>query len=262
VGERGSIAIRREVDRGYVRAALFGAFIVGVGGCTLLVDFVDKAPIDQALSCEGGDCTDPDATVLYSEPDAGADAAVPDVHVEADATPNPCGALADGAACGDADPCNDPPRCEKGACAMHPKEAGVFCGHDSCNCEYCDGKGGCTDTKKCPEGFNWDPKDKLARCCGGLAVLTNTNANCGVCGVVCRTAGVSTVQSCKAIDGEYLCVGCSANPECWSKCCSSSPGPAHCAASDCSTGKCMAGICPAPSTCITGPGTSPNYCSY
>jgi hypothetical protein len=200
------------------------AIASGMSACTFLVDFVD-----QPDACAGA-CLD--ATV-----DAPLDAADAhdDVHdADVDAPPNPCAKL----------------------------EAGAICEYQGgCNCGYCM-NGTCSQTKKCPEGFNWDAGDDLARCCGGLPVLTNTNANCGVCGIVCKTAGVSTPQDCKLLAGHYLCVGCNANSECWSQCCSSAPTPSHCAASDCNTGACPNGICPTPSRCVQPAGTAPNYCSY
>lgn len=202
---------------------------IGGAGCTFLVDF-DERPI---ADCDGGACIDAtavDADAGVDVVDASSDAR--DAAPEADA--DPCATLADGAVCS-------------------------YVG--GCNCGHCD-RGACTLTKKCPEGYNWDKKNDLARCCGGLAVLTNTNANCGVCGVVCKTAGVGTPQDCQSLSGKYLCVGCTANSECWSQCCSSAPGPSHCAASDCNTGACPAGICPAPSRCVAGTGSTPNSCTY
>ena len=193
-------------------------------GCTFLVDFND---VDV---CADGGCLD--ATV-----DVAPDVDLPDADaaIEAEAAPNPCRGL----------------------------EAGAICEYvGGCKCNTCSATGVCGSTKPCPEGFNWEAGNPLARCCGGLPVLTNTNANCGVCGVVCKTAGVTTPQDCKLIGGHYLCEGCSANSECWSQCCSSSPTPSHCAASDCNTGNCANGICPAPSKCVMGPAGAANYCSY
>jgi hypothetical protein len=280
VGQSRSTASDREVDRGRARAAWYAlwvrlgrtrlaievlAALVACGtGCTFLVDFVEK-PLD-AVPCEGGDCLD--GAVLYADPEAGSnDSSTPpgdETPPPPDAGgPDPCATLAEGAACRDADSCNDQGTCVSGKCVAQPKEAGTYCTYfGGCNCGYCDGNGQCSTSKRCPEGFNWDAKNKLARCCGGLAVTTDNNANCGVCGVTCKTAGVASPQSCKLLDGEYLCVGCTANSECWSKCCSSSPTPSHCAASDCSAGKCPSGLCPAPSKCVEGSGNSPNYCTY
>jgi hypothetical protein len=203
---------------------IVSAFALGAFGCTFLVDFNDQ-PLDP---CADGGCDD---VTIDVAPDV-ADAA-PDI-VEADAPPNPCATL----------------------------EAGAICDYaGGCTCNTCQ-NGTCSGSKKCPEGYNWDTKNSLARCCGGLAVVTNTNANCGVCGVVCKTAGVTTPQDCKLLSGHYLCVGCSANSECWSQCCSSAPTPSHCAASDCNTGNCPNGICPAPAKCEMGPNNTPNFCAY
>lgn len=230
-------------------AAAAAILAFGSSGCTLFVHFDDQP------ACDGGDCVDatmPDVDEGDAPGDAGADA------VDAD----PCTHLADGAVCGDADPCNDRPTCVGGRCQSHPNDAGAFCAYlGGCNCGYCSA-GACTVTKKCPDGFNWDASNPLARCCAGLAVLTNTNANCGVCGIVCKTAGVTTPQDCQLVDGRYLCVGCTANSECWSQCCSTAPAPSHCAASDCNTGACPPGICPSPAHCVAGTGNAPNYCSY
>ena len=139
--------------------------------------------------------------------------------------------------------------------------AGAFCAYaGGCQCEYCNG-GTCSDTKACPQGFNWEAGLDVARCCNGLPVLTNTNANCGVCGIQCATAGVTSAQDCALLSGHYQCVDCAANNECWSGCCAIDTTPYHCSESDCNTGACPPGICPAPSTCV--PGTSaPNYCTY
>jgi hypothetical protein len=139
-------------------------------------------------------------------------------------------------------------------------EAGALCAYTGCQCQYCSG-GTCSDEKMCPQGFNWEAGVDIARCCNGLPVLTNTNANCGVCGVECATAGVTSPQDCQLLSGHYQCVDCAANNECWSGCCAIDTTPYHCSESDCNTGACPPGICPAPSTCV--PGTSaPNYCTY
>jgi hypothetical protein len=140
-------------------------------------------------------------------------------------------------------------------------EAGSFCAYaGGCQCKYCQ-NGACSDTKACPEGFNWEAGVDIARCCGGLPVLTDTNANCGVCGIQCATAGVTSPQNCEPLEGHYQCVDCAANNECWSGCCAIDTTPYHCSESDCNTGDCVAGLCPAPSTCVQGEGTA-NYCSY
>ncbi len=138
---------------------------------------------------------------------------------------------------------------------------GTFCGYaGGCQCQYCSG-GGCSQTKACPQGFNWEAGVDEARCCDGLPILTNTNANCGVCGAECATAGVTGVQDCQLLAGHYQCVDCAANSECWTSCCAIDTTPYHCSESDCNTGACVPGLCPAPSHCVPGDG-GPNYCSY
>ena len=161
-------------------------------------------------------------------PDSCADGGCPD------AQPDPCVALADGAIC-------------------------AYAG--GCQCQYCNA-GVCSPTKTaCPEGFNWEAGVDIARCCDGLPVTTDTNANCGVCGVQCATAGVTSAQDCQLLSGHYQCVDCAANNECWSGCCAIDTTPYHCSESDCNTGACVAGLCPAPSTCVAG-ASAPNYCTY
>jgi hypothetical protein len=140
-------------------------------------------------------------------------------------------------------------------------EAGAFCAYaGGCQCTYCQ-NGTCSASQACPEAFNWEAGNDLARCCSGLAVLTDTNENCGVCGIHCATAGVSSPQNCALLSGHYQCVDCTANTDCWSGCCAIDTTPYHCSASDCNTGDCVAGLCPAPSTCVSATG-DPNYCSY
>ena len=146
-----------------------------------------------------------------------------------------------------------------GPCATQPD--GSFCAYaGGCQCQYCSA-GACSVTKPCPQGFNWEAGVDLARCCSGLPVLTNTNANCGVCAVPCATAGVTSPQDCRLLSGHYQCVDCAANNECWSGCCAIDTTPFHCSESNCNTGACPAGICPSPSTCVPGVG-GPNYCTY
>jgi hypothetical protein len=173
-------------------------------------------------SCADGGCLDAPTGDAVQPADGGTES-----------SPGPCATLADGAFCGYA---------------------------GGCQCQYCSG-GACSDTKPCPQGFNWEAGVDIARCCSGLPVLTNTNANCGVCGVQCMTAGVTSPQDCQLLLGHYQCVDCAANNECWSGCCAIDTTPYHCSESDCNTGACVAGLCPAPSTCVQG-GTGANYCTY
>ena len=238
--------------------ALSAGFAALLAGCSLLVHFDDVPD-----ACAGDACLD--ATEDGPQPGDGwvaQDAPSPPGDAGSDAPVDPCAALPDDASCGDADPCNARPTCHAGVCGHHPVEAGTFCGYPgACQCQYCDGKGACSDTKQCPEGFNWEAGVDIARCCAGLPVLTDTNANCGVCGVRCQTAGVTSVQNCALLSGHYQCVNCAANSECWSGCCAIDTMPYHCSESNCGTGACVAGLCPTPSKCVPG-GGGPNYCSY
>jgi hypothetical protein len=172
---------------------------------------------------------------------------------------------------------NDHPGCADGGCLDAPTgdvlqsgdggdpcttlEGGALCAYaGGCQCQYCK-NGACAAAEPCPQGFNWEAGVDIARCCGGLPVMTNTNANCGVCGIECMTAGVTSSQDCELLSGHYQCVDCAANNECWSGCCAIDTTPYHCSESDCNTGACVPGLCPAPSTCVPGM-SSPNYCSY
>jgi hypothetical protein len=220
--------------------------VASTAGCSLLVHFDDVA---KGGGCADGGCIDAQLVDAGTNGDAGADAS------------DPCASLPDGSPCGAADPCSTASTCSGGHCVQHPKEAGTFCGYaGGCQCQYCSG-GACSDTKACPEGFNWEAGVDVARCCKGLPVLTNTNANCGVCGIECMTAGVTSPQDCQVLSGHYQCVDCAANNECWSGCCAIDTTPYHCSESDCNTGACVPGLCPSPSACVQGSG-SPNYCSY
>jgi hypothetical protein len=192
-----------------------------LAGCSLLVHFDDA----HDGACADGGCADGTAEASPA-PDGASDAG-------SDAAPDPCATMAEGALCG-------------------------YSG--GCQCQYC-AAGSCSSTKPCPQGFNWEAGVDVARCCSGLPILTNTNANCGVCGAECATAGVTGVQDCQLLAGHYQCVDCAANNECWTGCCAIDTTPYHCSESNCSTGACVAGLCPAPSQCVATAG-SPNYCSY
>jgi hypothetical protein len=218
---------------------------LGLGGCTLLAQFHDQ----PTGSCSDAACLD--ATEAATPVVDGSSDAPDDARREEggegghDAGDGGADARPDGSS---SDPCAK-------------KADGTFCGYlGGCQCEYCSA-GTCSQTKACPQGFNWEAGVDIARCCNGLPILTNTNANCGVCGVQCMTAGVTSPQDCKLLSGHYQCVNCAANSECWSGCCAIDTTPYHCSESDCNTGACVSGLCPAPSMCVTGSG-SPNYCSY
>jgi len=108
------------------------------------------------------------------------------------------------------------------------------------------------------DGYNWDPNDTNARCCGGTPVKTTSNANCGACGIQCNAGNG---ESCSILGGHYFCRGCIASTDCWSHCCSLSFSPPSCAASDCN-GNCSAKYCPPGTHCVVGNGTSSDYCAY
>ncbi len=108
------------------------------------------------------------------------------------------------------------------------------------------------------EGYNWKQGDDFARCCGGKPITTNTDANCGVCGIKCNAMNG---ESCMALGGRWFCRGCTSSAACWSKCCSQSFNPPSCAASDCN-GNCSAQYCPMGTVCKLGNGMSSNYCAY
>jgi len=120
----------------------------------------------------------------------------------------------------------------------------------------------------CPadaNGLAWSPPDDTARCCGGEAVYTTTDQNCGACGIRCN---VDAGQTCAKVIDHYYCVGCEgdaaalANGSCWSGCCSVSfYKQGLCAASVCATGACNGAVCPAGTKCKTPPQSS-NYCGY
>jgi hypothetical protein len=129
---------------------------------------------------------------------------------------------------------------------MHPPPD---TGTDSPPPPVCEGKA---------DGYNWDTNDTYARCCGGQQVRTVTDQNCGVCGIKCNAANSET---CGVVGGRYFCTGCVASTACWSKCCSTSFTPHSCAASDCA-GNCSSTYCPLGTHCVTGGGTSSDYCSY
>jgi hypothetical protein len=143
-----------------------------------------------------------------------------------------CGAAAnaaDGAKCGDPpDACHDAPKCASGACAAPVEFA---------------------------EGAVPTGGDANARCCGGVAVETTTDKNCGVCGWACGSG-----QTCTSIYSEYLCTGCTTDGDCASGCCSTDPGPNHCSPSNCD------GVCQSPTTCTGGShcveGSEVDYCTY
>jgi hypothetical protein len=225
----------------------------------------------------------PDALVTGDDGDGGGDA---------DLGSKSCAGLPDGTPCGPApDICHDAPVCAGGACAPAPPKAdGFVCGpapdvcHDAQVCSsgvcapapakadgfvcapaadvcHADGtckSGVCGAVTARPEGYQWMAGDDTARCCGGQAVHTTTDSNCGVCGIKCNTGNG---ESCQALGGHYFCRGCVASAACWSHCCSTSFTPYSCAASDCA-GNCSSMYCPPGTHCVSGGTTSSDYCSY
>jgi len=109
-----------------------------------------------------------------------------------------------------------------------------------------------------PDGYQWKQGDDFARCCGGKQITTNTDNNCGVCGIKCNAGNG---ESCQMLGGRWFCRGCNTSAGCWSKCCSLSFNPPSCAASDCN-GNCSAQYCPMGTVCKLGNGLSSNYCAY
>jgi hypothetical protein len=146
--------------------------------------------------------------------------------------PTGCSTLPNGAKCQNApDPCHTDGVCMNGVCAPPAVRA---------------------------DGFNWKQGDEFARCCGGKPITTNTNSNCGVCGIQCNAGNGET---CQLLGGRWFCRGCNTSAGCWSKCCSLSFSPPSCAASDC-MGSCSAQYCPKGTVCKLGMGISSNYCAY
>jgi len=216
-------------------------------------DAGDDAPIIINKSCTGL----PDGTPCAPAPDICHDAAVC-----MGGTCAPPAAKADGFVCGKApDVCHVAPVCKSGVCAA-PANAqdGTQCGnapnacHDAPTCSG--GKCGTAAAK--PNGFQWSASDATSMCCGGAEAHQSDNDNCGVCGIKCNS---SNGESCSTLGGRYFCRGCVASSACWSGCCSTSFSPYSCAASDCA-GNCCPTCCPAGTHCVSGNGTSSDYCSY
>jgi hypothetical protein len=219
--------------------------------CTWLV------PFDTVTGCDGA-CIDATiAAVDAGAEDAGLDVSVPDAtSTEGDGAT--CDGRADGTPCGTNDACDDTPTCMGGVCTPHPKPDGTPCAAapDACHSVPVCKAGVCGAPSTFPDGTQWRPGDDDARCCGGKPIETTSNTDCGVCGVACNT---SKGQSCGVLDAHYFCLGCQANGDCWSDCCSLTMG-AHCSPSDCNTGLCSdPDVCPDMSHCEMD---TVNYCSY
>lgn len=216
-------------------------------------DAGDDAPPITNKSCTGL----PDGTPCAPAPDVCHDAALC-----AGGTCAPPAAKADGVTCGKSpDVCHLDPVCKSGACAAPANAAnGTACGtapdkcHDAPTCSG--GNCGAPGTKA--DGTNWSSGDDTAICCNGNPLHADTDSNCGACGIQCNP---SNGESCQTLGGHYFCRGCVASADCWSHCCSQSFTPNSCAASDCA-GNCSAQYCPPGTHCVSGGGTSSDYCSY
>lgn len=233
-------SVTRAGARAAIVVAATGVLGALAASCSLLVHFDDQP------SCDGGLCADArvDHAVDDAAPDV-VDGGRPDGHVgdagaEAGDAGSCIGAL-DGAPCGTDDPCNDTPTCASGACTAHPKADGTPCAAapDPCHTVPVCTKGKCGASKAQPVGYNWQPGNDNARCCGAAgAVMTTTTSNCGVCGLKC-----SNGETCGTVANHYLCLGCGGiNANCWSNCCSTTTTD-HCAPGDC------AGNCASPDKC-------------
>lgn len=116
-----------------------------------------------------------------------------------------------------------------------------------------------------PQGFNYQPGDPAARCCSGQPVRTDTNDNCGACGLSCN---VGAQHQCTAAAGHYYCLGCNlaaggGNGGCWSNCCSITYfGQGACAPNTCSNGQCDQSKCTQFGATCQVVGDASNICGY
>jgi hypothetical protein len=195
-------------------------------------------------------------------PDGGDDLGAPDLSPPPDLDApdllsGPCIGVADGTICAPTtNACKSPGRCSGGVCgAVTDKAAGTVCAPKSNACHIdgtCDGKGSCGAQGVRADGYSYDGA-YLDRCCGGNPVRIDTAQNCGACGIGCNG------QACLNTRGQYYCA-CSANSQCWSKCCSTAYGtPYMCAAGNCATNQPIP--CPGNATNTDNP-NGPFYCHY
>ncbi len=230
-----------------------------VGDCTVLSEgspCAKPTACSHAWTCQGGVCAVnplPDGTSCGAA--VGACQLAPVCAAGYCAAP---ALVANGTVCGPSPgACHEAPVCESGTCAAPAISAnGTKCGttepcHDPSVCK----SGACVAGAALADGTSSKSGDANARCCSGSAVETTSTTNCGVCGWKCGAG-----QSCAAIDGEYVCTGCTADSDCASGCCSESPAPNHCSPGNC------AGACQSPDVCTGGShcvaGATIDYCSY
>jgi hypothetical protein len=230
------------------------------GDCTVLSEGVACAKPNacrEASTCHDGVCTVhplKDGTTCGTAPSACYDAPACAAGICAAAAPT-----TDGAQCGMApDACHVAPLCKTGVCAPAAEAAnGTTCGlapdtcHDTPKCA----SGKCAAAVAFAEGAVPTGAAAHERCCSGNAADTATDKNnCGVCGIVCKGS-----ETCSLLDGQYLCVGCAVDGDCWSGCCSLDPTPNHCTPSLCTSTGCKTNICPGGAHCETG---TVDYCTY
>jgi hypothetical protein len=263
-------------------AALLAAFLLGGGACAT------QGAGDGSGGNGGGEGADgggtggddsagpsPDAIVLGVDASTGGDATSSggDATSGADAPDPPdafdgavvsksCAGLPDGTVCGPSpDICHDAQLCAGGACApAGPKADGFVCATaaDDCHTNGTCKAGVCGAIGTRADGYEWTAGDDTARCCGGKAIHTDVDSDCGACGIKCNA---SNGESCSLLGGHYFCRGCVASAACWSGCCSESFTPYSCAASDCA-GNCDSALCPTGSHCVSGTPGSSDYCAY
>jgi hypothetical protein len=181
------------------------------------------------------------------------DASMGDVVQQNDVTVLPLDATIPGDGAVDADLLDG-----DGTCATWPDGTACKAAPDACHTDGVCKAGVCMAPGTHVDGFNWQTGDDTARCCGGTPLHTNTNSNCGVCGIGCNGGNG---ESCQSLGGRWFCRGCIASSGCWSHCCSQSFSPPSCAASDC-VGNCSSAYCPPGTHCVVGFPNSSDYCSY
>jgi hypothetical protein len=219
---------------------------LGIGMASMALTSCSLLVQFDTQPCDGGSCVD-----------AGSDSVAGDV-VLTDTTSSP------GDAGGDTGAKESGPG---------PKDSGTTDDVDAmADADPCSGK---------VDGYQWGPLD-IDRCCSQMSVTTDQTSNCGACGIVCVGAqhcGISPLSN-----GEYLCLECVLDTDCWSGHCvpdevvsdggATLDAGSHCAvesddAGDC-LGSCPPGTppsgpppcCPTGSRCAMPPGILLNYCTY